>query len=103
MALVFEEAILPTLLFLPSVTPEREAIQLLPPAYKALEHLAQCLASDGPDHARRNLLDRVLRQGVLTGYAHSSQHVTILGIILQQTRKIVAGYLCIKAPQGLYA
>src|ERR1700709_264859 len=68
---VFEDAILPTLLFLPSITPAEESLQLLPPAYRALEVLTD-VRFQGQEKKEKgekmSFFDRVLRKGILPGY-----------------------------------
>ncbi|KAK4126047.1 hypothetical protein N657DRAFT_679059 [Parathielavia appendiculata] len=89
LAKVFEDAIFPTLAFLPSLTPEDESLQLLGPAYGALLSLANkqpALSMDGISGGPRNaLLDKVLRDGVFMGYFHAKEHVEIVAVLCQQT------------------
>ncbi|CAM1511089.1 Fc.00g086020.m01.CDS01 [Cosmosporella sp. VM-42] len=85
---IFEEVTFPTLLHLPSITPEDESIQLLVPAYEVLIKLAE--ARQGlQDLHRRRLLNKLLRDGVFTGYHHASQHASISRILMQFTAKII--------------
>ena len=83
---VFEQAVLPTLLYLPSLTPEDESIQLLEPAYKALISLAGKLKKDD----KLKSLDKVLRDGIFAGYFHSSEHVRIVEVLVREAGKVVA-------------
>jgi hypothetical protein len=89
---VFEDAIHPTLLFLPSLTPVEESLQLLPPSYKALEVLAEVrFAEDGQDTAERvKFFDRVIREGVLAGFFHAAEHPAIIEVILTQLSVFVS-------------
>ncbi|KAJ9155112.1 hypothetical protein NKR23_g2546 [Pleurostoma richardsiae] len=83
---VFEDAVFPTLLYLPSLTPESESVQLLEPAYAALLTLAGKL-QDGA--AKNKLLDKVLRDGIFAGYFHAREHVRIVEVLLRQTSLFV--------------
>jgi hypothetical protein len=93
---VFEEAIIPILLYLPSITPVNESLQLLPAAYQALFTLCSIRFPDtvvlNSEELRDKLkfLDRVMRKGILTGYLHASEHqevvqelVTELGLLIK--------------------
>ncbi|KAK8144705.1 hypothetical protein G3M48_005475 [Beauveria asiatica] len=85
---VFRESVLPSLLFLPTLTPESDSVALLRAAYRALRTLA--LAADDPaDGKRRALLDRTLREGVLAGYFHASQHIRVVEVLMQAAAQIV--------------
>ena len=88
---VFEDAIVPTLLFLPSVTPEAESLQLLPPAYKALEVLAAARFGDKGDTRveKMTFFDRVLRNGIFMGYLHAQECSAIVQELLKQLSSIV--------------
>lgn len=112
LAKVFEDAIFPTLAFLPSLTPDDESVQLLVPAYGALLRLADkqqqqqpttatpAAAARGtkeeqqqpgvlPGGAKIGLLDKVLREGVFMGYFHAKEHVRIVEVLCQQTAVIL--------------
>ncbi|KAK3306936.1 uncharacterized protein B0T15DRAFT_484174 [Chaetomium strumarium] len=93
LAKVFEDAIFPTLAFLPSLTPEDESVQLLGPAYRALLGLANKQPLVGKDGVRRepknSLLDKMLREGVFTGYFHAKDHVRIVELLCQQMAEIL--------------
>jgi hypothetical protein len=88
LAQVFEDAIFPTLAFLPSLTPEAESLQLLDPAYAALINLARkqpSVGKDGiPGGPKNALLDKVLREGVFMGYFHAKEHVKIVEVLCRQ-------------------
>jgi hypothetical protein len=85
---VFRESVLPSLLFLPTLTLEADSVALLRAAYRALRTLA--LAADDPaDGKRRALLDRMLREGVLAGYFHASQHIRVVEVLMRAAGQIV--------------
>ncbi|KAF3767499.1 hypothetical protein M406DRAFT_252813, partial [Cryphonectria parasitica EP155] len=95
---LFQDAIFPTLHFLPSITPEEDSVQLLGPAYRALLTLAQKAnvdnkaqqgGSEGSRSPRARLLDRILRHGIFSAYFHAKEHVRIVSVLLSQTADIV--------------
>ncbi|KAL2157480.1 hypothetical protein VTH06DRAFT_6031 [Thermothelomyces fergusii] len=94
LASLFEDAVFPTLAFLPSLTPERESVELLGPAYLALRRLAEkkqpAAGKDGVAGSPKNkLLDRMLREGVFLGYFHAKEHVGIVELLCRQTETIL--------------
>ena len=87
---VLEEAILPTLQFLPSHTPEAESAQLLYPAYTALVLLARTrFRHDCNLAAKRNLLDKLLREGIFSAYSHASEYIRIIEVLTVNMRVII--------------
>ncbi|CAK7218416.1 hypothetical protein SCUCBS95973_003476 [Sporothrix curviconia] len=102
---VLADAVFPTLHFLPRLTPERESLQLLAPAYAALLGLAKAAAAAGASKdaggsvlpkAAASLLDRMLREGVYSGYFHASEHIRIVEELVRQAGRIVEA-------MGIYA
>lgn len=93
LAQVIEDAIFPTLSFLPSLTPEQESVLLLREAYNTLLSLANkqpAVGKDGiPKGPKNTLLDKMLREGVLMGYFHAKEHVRIVAVLCQQTAAIL--------------
>lgn len=83
---MFEQAVMPTLMFLPSITPEEESLQMLPLAYAALLGLIQC-SKDAT--SKDKLFDKILREGVFAGYFHAKEHVKIVQALLVQTKSVV--------------
>lgn len=81
---VFEDAILPSLLYLPSLTPEEESIKIMGPAYQALLVLAR-KESDASSLSRRALLDKVLRQGIFAAYEHASNYLAVVQTLMSIT------------------
>lgn len=92
---VFEDAVFPTLHFLPNITPEAESIELLVPAYSALLTLAGKVdgkAQTGKypsDAPRAKLLDKILREGVFSAYFHAKEHIRIVEVLLVQTARVL--------------
>ncbi|KAK3323541.1 hypothetical protein B0T19DRAFT_207757 [Cercophora scortea] len=91
LAKVFEEAIFPTLSFLPSLTPEDECVQLLTPAFTALLCLASKQSTAAKDSkAKDKMLDKILREGVFMAYFHAKAHERVVEVLCQQTSLILA-------------
>ena len=90
---VFEDAVMPTLHFLPSITPIDESLALLEPAYQALYVLGEVRYTDDEDGKKEKMkfLDRVLRQGVLMAYLHASEHVKIVEVLVHVMGGLVRG------------
>lgn len=97
---VFQEALMPCLSYLPTLTPEVESLRLLSVAYPALVALAHVrYPKDGEDRKQRTrFLGRVLRQGVLKGYVHAGEHVKIAEYLVLQVAVLVneLGVSCVK-------
>lgn len=85
---VFEDAIFPSLMFLPSLTPEGEAIRLMHPAYKALVILAE-KDPDVDSPSRRKLLDKVIREGILAAYDHASHYIAVVEVLLSTLAGVI--------------
>ncbi|OAA68345.1 hypothetical protein SPI_00540 [Niveomyces insectorum RCEF 264] len=110
---VLADAVFPTLLFLPRLTPEKESLQLLEPAYAALLSLAAAAAAApvplsaassagsrrGEDATRglhhlppkpaADLLDKILRDGIYAGYFHASEHIRIVELLVRQAGRVI--------------
>lgn len=96
LASVFEDAILPTLHFLPTLTPEDESIQLLSPAFDSLLVLAgklkEAKVSSGPNKSQTSsapLLDRILRDGILSAYFHAKEHIRICQLLFAINSRLI--------------
>lgn len=85
---VFEDAILPSLLYLPSLTPEAESVKVMRPAYEALLVLAQKHA-DGSNLVRRTLLDKILREGLFAAYEHASGYLEVVKTLMNVATTLV--------------
>lgn len=90
---VLEEAMMPTLNYLPTLTPEKESLALLEPAYEALIELSCKLdqARDGRDSAGKanKLRDRILRRGVFPGYWYARDNPKITILLMDEARTVV--------------
>ncbi|CAH0025548.1 unnamed protein product [Clonostachys rhizophaga] len=85
---VFQEAIFPSLLYLPSLTPEEESVPLINAAYQALLALAQ-QETDPRSPSRRKLLDKVFRDGIFTAYFHASEYISVVETLMKNTAAIL--------------
>ncbi|KAM0474896.1 hypothetical protein ACHAPX_007417 [Trichoderma viride] len=86
---VIQDAVFPTLLFLPSTTPESESVELLYPAYRVLLRIAQ-LDPDPKSLRRRRFLDKLLRDGVFVGHFHASEYPRIVEVLMNTTKDIIS-------------
>ena len=87
---VFTEAVIPTLSYLPSLTPPGESVQLLGPAYVALLVLSRKLF---PNHRhskeKGQYLDKFLREGIFTSSDHAKEHFNIVEVLVEASSSIV--------------
>ena len=87
---VFENAVTPCLLYLPSLTMESESLEMLKAAYPALISLTLVRFPGGKHQAAKiKALDRILRNGVLKGYAHAGEHVEIGKFLVNEMMVLV--------------
>ncbi|KAK5624729.1 hypothetical protein RRF57_000445 [Xylaria bambusicola] len=121
LAEVFEQAVFPTVLNLPSLTPETESCYLLAAAYPALFDIVgledldkavvenesvnaglQITADQKPSdkknlqsrefsESQQKLLDKIIREGIMVGYHHAKQHVRLVDFLCQTLCRIVGG------------
>jgi len=83
---VFEDAVMPTLLFLPTLTPVEESLSLLTSAYLALLSLGDVrYRSKNEQSDKFKFLDRIMRQGVLQGFIHSGETIRIAELLVKET------------------
>lgn len=83
---VFEQAIMPFLGYLPSLEPEDTSVALLSGAYPALISLSRAMKDHGEGRTTKRqieLLDRVIRKGILTAFANCPEHVRIHEVLLR--------------------
>ncbi|KAI1443638.1 hypothetical protein F5Y02DRAFT_196773 [Annulohypoxylon stygium] len=106
LATVFEDAVFPAVLFLPSLTPEDESLEILGAAYPALIEMAGLTyTKHGPEagpvlsgsekqqitESQRKLLDKIVREGVMVGYHHAKEHVRLVGLFYKVLVCIING------------
>lgn len=87
---VFEDAVMPCLSCLPTLIEEPESLRVLGAAYPVLVQLALVRFPDDKKHAARiKALDRMLRNGIVKGYAHAGEHVKIAELFVHQLTRLV--------------
>ncbi|KAI6376732.1 hypothetical protein MCOR25_002697 [Pyricularia grisea] len=89
---VFQDAVFPALMLLPSVTPEVDCLRILGPAYDALLKLSRVTAAGKQLNAKRpntKMLDKILREGVFSGFFYAREHIRIVEILLIKTGQVV--------------
>lgn len=81
-------------MFLPNLTPVDESVPLLEGAYGCLIKLGDVLyeqkEAENTEEKEMKYWDRLMRKGVLMGYAHSSEHPAIANVLVQSMGKLVA-------------
>lgn len=87
---IFEDAIMPTLLFLPRLTPSEECHKLLTSAYDVLFLLSDVRYSSTQGNTKRSKsLQRILREGVLHGLSSARDDALVLEVLMKQLSRIV--------------
>jgi hypothetical protein len=88
---LLEEALMPTLLFLPSLTPITESLLLLRKAYAALFSLGDIRYALEDDIIERNkFYDRLMREGILHGIYHCGDAKSILELLLHEMSEVIS-------------
>ncbi|KAH8681612.1 hypothetical protein BX600DRAFT_28060 [Xylariales sp. PMI_506] len=98
---VFEQAVFPAVLYLPSLTPEDEAVRVLGAAYPVLFQIAGLAYPEDligeptrtPDFSasQRKLLDKIIREGIMVGYHHAKEHIRLVELFCNKMQSIVNG------------
>ncbi|KAH8202972.1 hypothetical protein TruAng_002806 [Truncatella angustata] len=98
---VFEQAIFPAVLYLPTLTPEDESIQILNAAYPALfqiagmaypeAEIAEPVKQPAFTHSQRKTIDNIIREGLLVGYRHTNEHIQLNECFCKKMVSIVNG------------
>lgn len=98
---VFEQAVFPAVLYLPTLTPEEESVRILDAAYPALFQIAGLAYPEDaigepvkqPEftEAQRRTLDKIIREGLLVGYHHASEHIRLTELFCMKAISIVNG------------
>ena len=84
---VFHDALMPCLLYLPSLTEERDSLMLLKSAYPAMFALTESRRPESrDDQSQLRIYDSVLRGGILKGFAHAGEHVEIALLLFKQLK-----------------
>jgi tRNA nucleotidyltransferase (CCA-adding enzyme) len=116
-AKVFEDTLAPSMLLLPSLTPEKQSLEILGSLYPAYRALVQASSSAGSSQVpadagklvslgpgrqsdtqrildqhklRQAMLDRLLRNGILAGYIHASDYVHIAALLVSEMSCVIA-------------
>ena len=88
---IFREALMPCLLYLPSLTEEDDSVTLLGAAYPAVFALTTArLESSGDQAARAQLLNSIVRDAILQGFAHAGDHFRIATFLFRQLQTAIS-------------
>jgi len=87
---------MPNLLYLPSLTPEEESLELLGAVYPALLALVRARydgegvkEGKGGRKMRQKALDEVFRVGILKGYAYAGENVRVAEFLIRRMVELV--------------
>ena len=81
---------MPCLSYMPTLTPEEESLLLLSAVYPALLALVRVrFFRDGDRQQKMSALDKILRLGVLKGYAHAGGYVKIAELLVREMAILV--------------
>lgn len=86
---LFERTILPTLLLLPTATPEKDSVTLLRLGYTAALQLATT-SGDSHNANRRRILDMIIRDGILEGFRHAADYISVVDVLMQYVAEVVS-------------
>lgn len=87
---VFDSTLMPVLLYLPTLTPEEESLQLLDAVYPALFALIRVRYEGAKDLApRQKAFDHLFRYGIMKGFAIAGENVKIAELLLQQMNELI--------------
>jgi tRNA nucleotidyltransferase (CCA-adding enzyme) len=101
---VFSEALLPLFTYVPSLTPEAEAVPLFKELFPALTTLGLLLpAESSKGSARSGLLDKVVREGVFAPLAHFSTPSAYpeLATVIVSHLEVLLGHMGIESVKHL--
>jgi tRNA nucleotidyltransferase (CCA-adding enzyme) len=101
---VFAESLLPLFAYIPSLTPEPEAVPLFNEVFPALTTLAMLLPKESAKGDTRELfLDKILREGVLSPLAHFPTPSTYpeLATVIVSRLQLVLGHMGIDSVKHL--
>lgn len=101
---VFKEALLPLFTYIPSLTPEREAVTLFRESLAAVISLALLLPDEDMQKDNRNcLLDTIVRTGILSPLAHFPTPSTYpeLATVIVSNSSVLVGHMGIETVKHL--
>ncbi|MCJ1439364.1 hypothetical protein MMC27_008756 [Xylographa pallens] len=87
---VFQDALIPYLSYLPSLTSEEQSISLLDAVYPTLLLLLRA-RYPGPDSTAEKtaVLDQMVRMGILDGFSHAGEYVKIATVLMNRLSDLV--------------
>lgn len=87
---VFQNALIPCLLYLPSLVSESESISTLKAAHAALFTLNHVLYPENNDRKQMMKgLDKIMRDGVFRAYAHAGENVRIAKLLIEEMTSLI--------------
>lgn len=101
---VFAEALFPTFTYIPSLTPEPEAVMLFRELFPAVTNLALLLpVEDVKGDTRNRCLDKIVREGILSPLTHFPTPSTYpeLATVIVSHLEIILGHMGINSVKHL--
>ena len=87
---VFQNAIMPCLMYLPTLTEEAASIALLNQAYPVLLSLTRVRFPDPERRARKiECLDLVMRAGIFKAFSNAGEHVRLAEVLMRHLAKLI--------------
>lgn len=87
---IFQNTLMPYLLYLPSLTPVEESIPLLDAVYAALIALTNARYNTTETTAQKTKsLDSIFRYGILKGHAHAGENVRIATLLMYKSTDLI--------------
>ncbi|KAI0131979.1 hypothetical protein BJ170DRAFT_679875 [Xylariales sp. AK1849] len=98
---VFEQAVFPAVLYLPTLTPEDESLRILDVTYPALFRIAGLPYPEDRigepaiwqtfSESQKKSFDKIMREGILTGYFHANEYIHLTELLCIKARFLVNG------------
>ncbi|KAI9886263.1 MAG: hypothetical protein M1823_001934 [Watsoniomyces obsoletus] len=86
---LLESTLMNLLSYLPPLTPSNDSVGLLMQAYPTLIALGRVRYSEAEDQLHMKFLDQVFRRGVLAGYVHCKEYISVVQLLVEQIAVIV--------------
>ena len=87
---ILEEAVMPCLMYLPTLTDEARSVSIIEQAYPALIELA-CVRFSEPAYRACKVmaLTKIMRYGILKGFVQAGEHIRIAEVLVRQMITLV--------------
>ena len=87
---VFQDALMPCLSYLPTLTSEEESLRLLEAVYPTLLDLLRARYAEAESTAKKMAaIDQMIRIGIVKGFAHAGEYVKIATTLMCELSEMV--------------